>query len=260
MMERGELRSTFYEIDRKMDLLRNRMGGGSVLDAQPDFGERIETSWLYHENAMEGIVLSHDEIKAALDNQPVSDISLAPVFEEVRRHKISIEFLRKATQKRKTSINLDLVRKLHCMFYEEDDTKQAGKYRRDMPIHRLYFHEIAAPDKISVKMRQLFEWVETQEARRMHPVKLGATLHYQMMRIYPFSQHSGKVSRLLMNYVLLQSDYLPAIIHAVERQRYYESLRLPAATSVSLVIESLENALNSAVKLFAPGASARAAG
>jgi Fic family protein len=204
-------------------------------------------------------VLSHEEIQAALDNQPVSDISLAPVFEEVRRHKVAIDLLRKQGQKRKASLNLDLVKKLHGMFYEEDDTKQAGKYRRDMPIHRLYFHEIAPPDKISVKMRQLFEWVETQEARRMHPVKLGATLHYQMMRIYPFSQHSGKVSRLLMNCVLLQNDYLPVIVHAVERQRYYESLRLPAPTSISLLIESLENALTSAAKLFGAAAPARAA-
>lgn len=257
-MERGELRSTFYEIDRKMDLLRSQIGG-SVLDAQPDFAERVETSWLYHENAMEGVVLSHDEIKAALDNQPVSDISLAPVFEEVRRHKVSIEFVRRQTQKRKTSINLDLVKKLHLMFYEDGDTKHAGKYRKDMPIHRLYFHEISPPDKISAKMRQLFEWMDTQEARRMHPVKLGATLHYQMMRIYPFSQHSGKVSRLLMNFILLQNEYLPAIIHAVERQRYYESLRLPAPTSISLVIESLENAINSAVKLFTSRDPARAA-
>src|SRR5207237_2086846 len=135
---------------------------------------------------------------------------------------------------------------------EEGETKSGGKYRKDMPIHRLYFHEISQPDKIAHRMRQLFDWVDGQEARRMHPVKFGATLHYEMMRIYPFSQHSGKVSRMLLNYVLLQNGYLPAIIHAVERQRYYESLRNPAVASVTLVVEALENSIASALKLMFP--------
>jgi Fic family protein len=247
MMERGELRSTFYELDRKMDVLRSRVDGASA--AESGFLQRLETSWIYHEHAMEGIVLTQDEITAALESQPVLDISLAPVYEEVRRHKAAIEHVRKLASKRRTGVSLDLARKLHLLFFDNGDAKLAGKYRRDMPIHRLYFHEITPPDKIAAKMKQLFDWVDSPEARRMHPVKFAATLHYQLMRIYPYSHHSGKLSRLLMNFVLLQSDYLPAIIHAVERQRYYESLRLPPATSIGLVIESLENGVNAALKL-----------
>ena len=257
MIERGELRSTFYEIDRQMDLLRGRLGGSVI--GNTDFMDRLETSWIYHEHAMEGVVLTQDEIKAALDSQPVSDISLAPVYEDVRRQKIAIDQIRRMTQKKRVTINLDLVKKVHQMFLGDDDGKAAGKYRKDIPIHRSYFHEITPPDKITVRMRQLMDWLDTQEAKRMHPVKLGARLHYEFLRIYPFTHHSGRIARLLMNIILLQNDYLPAIIHAVERQRYYEALRLPAAPSITLVIESMENGIQSALKILPSRDSARVA-
>jgi Fic family protein len=251
------MRANLYEIDRKMDLLRNRLD--YLHEQHPDFEEKLETSWIYHENALEGVVLTHEEIQAALDNQPVPDISLVPIYEEVRCHKRAIEFVRRSAQRRRFSLNIDLVKKMHGMFFEDGGAKVGGKYRKDMPIHRLYFHEISHPDKIGYRMRQLFEWTETQEARRMHPVKFAATLHYQLMRIYPFSHQSGKLSRLLMNLVVLQHGFLPAIVHAVERQRYYESLRMPAAVSIGLVLESLENAIESTLKLLeAPKEGARA--
>jgi Fic family protein len=253
------MRANLYEIDRKMDVLRGRM---DLLHAQhPEFEEKLELSWLYHENALEGVVLTHDEIRSALDNEPVPDISLGPVYEEVRCHKRAISYIRRAAQRRRTTLGLEFCKKLHGMFYEESEQKLGGRYRRDMPIHRLYFHEIAQPDRIAYRMRQIFEWADGQEARQMHPVKFAATLHYELLRAYPFTHHSGKLARLLMNYILLQNGYLPAIIHAVERQRYYESLRVLPAASVGLVLESLENAIQSTLKLIGPQREpARAAG
>ena len=79
------------------------------------------------------------------------------------------------------------------------------------------------------------------------------------MRIYPFTRHSGKLARLLMNYIILQSGYLPAIIHAVERQRYYEALRASGPALVELVSESLENAIDSALRLVGGDELARSA-
>jgi Fic family protein len=58
----------------------------------------------------------------------------------------------------------------------------------------------------------------------------------------------SEVGRLLMNWFLFRGDYLPAVIHAVDRQRYYESLR--GSNSLALrehLVDALENALESAV-------------
>jgi Fic family protein len=70
------------------------------------------------------------------------------------------------------------------------------------------------------------------------------------MQVFPFTENSGKVARLLMNLVLLRAHYLPAIIHSIDRQRYYETLRQPNTALRALVVEAEENSLDNALKFF----------
>jgi hypothetical protein len=53
-----------------------------------------------------------------------------------------------------------------------------------------------------------------------------------------------------MNLVLLRAGYPPAIVHSTERQRYYESLRGPYTLLYHLILDSLENSIDSALKVF----------
>ena len=62
-----------------------------------------------------------------------------------------------------------------------------------------------------------------------------------------------------MNLVLLRSGYPPAIVHSTERQRYYESLRGPSILLHTLMVDSLDNSIDSAIKLFSEARSGRKA-
>ena len=53
-----------------------------------------------------------------------------------------------------------------------------------------------------------------------------------------------------MNGLLVRDSYLPAIVHAVERQRYYEVLRQSPGALTELVLESLDRTLESSARLF----------
>jgi hypothetical protein len=49
-----------------------------------------------------------------------------------------------------------------------------------------------------------------------------------------------------MNLLLLRDGYVPAIIHAVDRQRYYDVLRAPNAGPLAeLIAEGLSNSIDS---------------
>ena len=71
------------------------------------------------------------------------------------------------------------------------------------------------------------------------------------MSIYPFSKNSGKVARLLQNLLLLRDGFPPVVIHSIERQRYYDVLRTETAGLVPLVLESLENGVETSTRFFA---------
>jgi Fic family protein len=61
---------------------------------------------------------------------------------------------------------------------------------------------------------------------------------------------SGKVARLLMNYILIAAGFPPAIVHSTERQRYYEALKGSPLSIVHMVQEALENSIASIEKFL----------
>src|SRR5687768_11334949 len=123
-----------------------------------------------------------------------------------------------------------------------------------MAAQRLYLHEISQADKNSAKTPQLIEWMGSPETKRsMHPVRLAAKAHHMFMQIYPFPKHSGKVGRLLMNLILLRHGYPPAIVHATERQRYYDALKQGPNAVAQIVNEALLSSVESAIRFFEEG-------
>ena len=63
-----------FELDTKMEALRGQMAGfpNSIVN---DYQERLNVSWIFHESAIEGVVLSYSELKAAIDHRIISDVS-----------------------------------------------------------------------------------------------------------------------------------------------------------------------------------------
>lgn len=221
-------------------------------DVRRVYQERFDIAWIYHDSALEGVVYSTDELKSAIDDEFVTDASLIPVYDEIRNHMAAIEIIREMASRRRFSVNLEVIKKLFAQLAPEElEGKGPPKYRKDMPLHRLYFHEIAKPDKISYRMRQLVQWLSEPETKKlMHPMRIASKAHYQLLRIYPFPRHSGKVARLVMNLILMRAGFPPVVIHATERQRYYEALRSGEDATSILVNQALGAAIETAIQYF----------
>jgi Fic family protein len=255
------METKFFTLDQKVEFLREqRIRANAQVVAQ--FDEKFDQSWIYHDNALEGVVLSYHELKAAIDKKIISDVTLIPMYEEIKNHKSAIEMVRqlarqwaverhdkKAKGRVKNQITLDTLKLLHSALTPEEKAK-GNPYRKDNPLHRLYFHEIAQPDKIAIKMKKLIEWLDDDETQHIHPVERAARAHYRVMSIFPWPKNSGKVARLLMNLMLLRDGFPPVVVHSIERQRYYEVLRAESAGLVPLVLESLDNGVETGIRFF----------
>ena len=216
------------------------------------YRDNLDMSWVYHDSAIEGVVYTVQELKTAIDPTAVvvTDSNLQPACEEIRRHREALNFIRDFAVKKRLPITLDVVKKIYLILHPEEGDLKTLKYRKDIPQHRLYFHEYAPPDKITYKVRQVMDWVNDPETRRTrNAVRMAARAHYDLLRVFPFTHDSGKVARLLMNLLLLRSGYAPAIIHSTERQRYYDALKGASASMNQIVQEAIENNLASVEKL-----------
>lgn len=237
----------YRQLHEASELLWEKLGMLS-LKQRDSFDERFLMSWIYHDFALEGTVLHITEIKAATDDEIISAPSLIPAYNHIMAVRDGIRHVLDSRGKRLT-LNLDWLKKLHQLLLPADKKDQI-QYRKDNPIHRMYFHDLAPADKISYRMRKLTDWFRTDECKRAHPIELAVEVHREVIRIFPWPEISGRVARLAMNHILCNEGYWPATIHAIDRQRYYDVLRLDQDQLLNLVVESINQGVQSSNKLY----------
>lgn len=250
-----DVRARFSDLDDRTDELRQLLR--DLPDEQGDFDERCRMAYIYHDSALEGTVLTYHELRAAVDRKVASDSSLIPAYQEIKNHADAIttieahcreELGRSTSRTRHARISPQLVMDLHVLLTRNLVRKVPGGLRKDMPIHRTYFHEIVDPLHIEAALPASCELVDGADFRAQHPINQACLFHHEFMRVYPFAEYSGKVGRLLMNYFLIRSGYLPAVIHASDRQAYYESLRDGPEALRLIVVEAMEQAVDAGVR------------
>ena len=245
--EEGAMRQRYLDLDDRTDETKERIANSAW--GWTSFEEMYTISWVYHENGLEGVVLTYPEIKSAVDNKIISDVSLLPTYHEIKNQKTCIDLVRERALQRRFSVNLHFLKDLHAKLTRDLD--QVGLFRRDIPIHRTYFHEIAQPTHIEHELTSVLDYLKTRPEHGLHPVELAANVHHRFMRVFPFSGTSGMIGRLLLNFVLLRHGYIPVIIHASDRQQYYEALRGTEREFRGFLAAAMENALDNAVRFLA---------
>jgi Fic family protein len=266
------VKERYQDIDDKSEELRDWLESNP---RAPEFLAKFEMSWIYHDSALEGTVYQQQELQAALNPGTVAaEASMLPTVWEIRNHKSALDFIREDSQtagKKQSQMTLPTIKRIHDLFCgntteaqaaralherreksekEKEKERERAGYRKDMPLHRTYFHEIAQPAKVPALLEKLVEYTASAEFREFHPIKQAATFQHQFMQIFPFAENSGKVGRTCTNLILLRHQYLPCIVHSIDRQRYYEALRGPVASFRGLVMDAMENSLDNALKFF----------
>lgn len=109
------------------------------------------------------------------------------------------------------------------MFFYQINKDDAGKYRKVKAIITGSKYPLPSPEKIEPLMNTFIESLN-KIRKENHPVKAAALAHKEFVFIHPFVDGNGRVARLLMNLILLQSGYNIAIIPPVLRSQYIQSL------------------------------------
>ncbi|WP_373049026.1 Fic family protein [Vulgatibacter sp.] len=231
----------FFSLDERNADLKDLLE--AFPEAGAEFRRRYAMSWYHHENALDGIVLTEQELIQALEHHVVGDASLMSVLTTVRNHRSALERVEAEAKSRKTRLAQPFLEELYAILLRDTNpsVKERAVWRKEMPLHRTYFHEIAQPAKIEGELEKLLKFTATAEFKEYHPIRQAAHVHWAFMQVFPFAEHNGKIARLLQTLYLLRGGYLPPVIHGADRQRYYETLRMPSSGLRNLLIEAIEN-------------------
>ncbi len=185
--------------------------------------QQIVVEWTFNSNAIEGNTLTLKETALILqEGLTISGKPLREHFETIN-HKDAIQFLENVIQERQP-LDENFVFALHKLILKGIADSESGVYRRHAVRILGAVHIPPNPLKVPALMGEFFREYR-RERKKMHPVKLAAWLHHRFVAIHPFIDGNGRTARLLMNFVLMQSGYPPAVILKVDRRKYYRVLK-----------------------------------
>jgi Fic family protein len=204
--------------------------------------QKLRLDWDYHSNRLEGNSLTYGETKALIlfgitaQGKPLHD------HLEITGHDEAIKWVTEIV-KDEYPLTEAFIRQLHVLLLKEPyerksitpDGKETskrieiGKYK-SAPNHVLTrtgeIFRFATPEETPAMMQELIEWYrQKKETRDTNPVILAAEFHYKFIRIHPFDDGNGRVARILMNFILMQYGFPPAIIKTNDKGNYFAALQ-----------------------------------
>lgn len=90
----------------------------------------------------------------------------------------------------------------------------------------------------------------TRDAAARHPLVHAAHHHAWFERIHPFVDGNGRVGRLVLNFMLLQQGYPPAVIQASQRKRYLQALHIADEGNPHPLAEVVARAVHDTLNRF----------
>jgi Fic family protein len=250
-----DVRDRFYAIEEKSQRLNLHLEG-LTLEKRHEFRSMCVSAYVYHDSALDGMVVTGDEISSVFSAANYRPYVRSRVMQEIKNHRDMVYRLQTEVEKIRSMnavyqceiVRMNDVVDMHRVLYSNVARKEAGKLRKVIPLHSAYFHSFIEPNVVERNLEELCQQTEHPEFRAQHPINQAVLFHRQFMNVFPFLEGSGKVGRLCMNGFLMQGGYNFAIIHGSERQRYYETLRDGAEQLRELLLDNMESALDAQLK------------
>lgn len=177
----------------------------------------------YSSNALEGNSLTESETKVVIeDGLTIEGKPLRDMYEAVG-HAHAYDYIHTL------SINKPLeeadILELHRLFYEKIDSEKAGHYRT-MPVFISGSkYAVSPPARIESDMKKFVKWFNDNEHKLPTP-EFAALAHQKFVFIHPFIDGNGRVARLILNLALIRGEYTIALIPAILRHEYVQSLEM----------------------------------
>lgn len=186
--------------------------------------EKFETHFFteltYNSNAIEGNSLSLEDTHLVLNEGLVPEGKTLREINEARNHKKAIEFIKNY----KGDLNEKLILKLHSIILQGISERFAGRYR-ETPV-RIFGADVSFPsyEKVPQLIQNLIYWYK-QNKNKMHPFELAVIFSMKFVSIHPFVDGNGRMSRLLMNFILNKNNYPWINIYHKQRAEYLKAVR-----------------------------------
>lgn len=172
----------------------------------------------YNTQRIEGSTLTFKETADLLERGITPKKLLRDVKETEAHREVFYEMLAY-----KKDLTLQAVLEWHKKMFQSTKPDVAGKIREyQVAISGSKFMP-PFPAEVYPLLKGFFSWYEKVKVG-VHPVELAALVHLKIVTIHPFGDGNGRISRLMMNFVLNRHGYPMLDIPYKGRAGYYGAL------------------------------------
>lgn len=181
--------------------------------------QNFVTRFTYDTQRIEGSTLTRRETADLLErditpkSKPMRDV------QEAQAHRdLFYEIL-----KSKKELSLQTVLDWHWNLFHLTKPDMAGMIRKyQVAISGSKFLP-PSPIEVHPMLREFFRWYHKNK-NNLHPVELAAIAHLKFVTIHPFGDGNGRITRLVMNFILNKKNYPMYDIAYEKRDSYYNAL------------------------------------
>lgn len=184
--------------------------------SQREIWKNVVIEFAYNTTSIEGNTVTLREARKLLqDGLSPKDKTLREINDLQNTENVFLQLLQS-----KEELSHEFIQKMHQDLMNNIDPRK-GYRIEDVHVLRAHFEATPAP-YVKTDMSLLLKWY--QNHKRLHPLVLATLFHHKFEKIHPFMDGNGRTGRMLLNYILLQHRYPPAIIRKKERADYLKVL------------------------------------
>lgn len=200
----------------------------------------------YTSNAIEGNTLSRAETALVVEKGVTVDGKTFQEHLEAVNHAQAFDWIMQRIDTSKQDITEGTILDLHKHILQKIVDDQAGRYRT-VPV-RIAGSTVVMPNAIKVP-ELMGDYVSWLHKTTQHPLTVALEAHFKLVSIHPFVDGNGRTARLLMNLLLMQSGYPPAVVRKEDRKQYLASIEKAqlggsSADYYSLMYEAINRSLD----------------
>lgn len=228
----------------RIDALRAELNSLPPMSAeqQERLDKKMRLEFHYNTNHIEGNTLTYGETVLLFTHGDTRGDHTLREYEEMKASDVALTMIEEQAAEKERPISQAFIREVHQVLLKEPYWKDGqtpdgqktqhkvivGDYKQQpnnvlLPDGKMFAY--TPPGDVPAEMDELITWYrERDKAADMHPVELAARMHYRFVRIHPFDDGNGRLSRLLMNYVLLRAGYPAVVIKSEDKRGYLNAL------------------------------------
>lgn len=206
------------------------------------FENSFFTELTYNSNAIEGSSLSLEDTSLVINENIVPKGKTTREIYEAKNHIKALNLIKYF----KGELSENFILKLHGVILNSISERFAGRYRESNI--RIFGSNARFPESSSVPqlMKNLMHWYKLNK-NKYHPFELAVIFSMKFVSIHPFVDGNGRVSRLIINFILKRKNYPWINVYNKQRAEYLAAVRKANdevyLQILSFMIKSLEENL-----------------